>query len=104
MAHVLTSASTITCAHQGKLPVTGTAKVSVDGRAALVATDVIGQTAAAPCPVACTVAAITAGLAAKLSSATLPVLLDTLAATGTDRYGAAAKFKAIAGQTKLQAT
>ena len=102
MPQVLTTASAITCATQGKVTPASGAKLRVGGRPVLLASQVptwavAGCQKNTPCA---TVAAPTAGAATKLTVGGVAVLLDTLAAQGSSGD----PVTATANQSTLTAT
>ncbi len=114
MAKVLTTASSVTCAHGGTVGTSSTAKLAVNGAPVLLAASVAGKTVAG-CTVTddpntatkhCTaVAGILSGPATRLTVGGKPVVLETLTGStdGTPPPTGAALGPATASQTKLQA-
>lgn len=107
MANVLTSASSITCGHQGRVSTTSAAKLTIDGNPVLIG---VGSTVSAACTLQnsnsskkCTTATPVGGKAAKLCVGGSPVMLDTVTGT-TDGYPPPGVITVDAGQTKLTAS
>ena len=107
MPKVLTSASIITCAHQGKVtPKPGQTKLAIDGKPALqqsnlIGAPIVGCSQIGPGLTPCTsILAVTVGLAVNLSIDGQPVLLET--AAGQTNGAPVNLWKAqAAGQIKL---
>ncbi|MFL6139703.1 MAG: hypothetical protein ACJ74O_18170 [Frankiaceae bacterium] len=113
MAGVVTTAGSLTCAHQGKPALTSAAKLTVARKPVVLYSAVPTFKPWTPCnfqvsgsPKPCTAAApIAKGSATKLTAGMQPVLLDDLQA-GTDNPPPppAPSVTVVAGQAKLTAS
>ena len=119
MSGVLTTASNVTCGHQGTVSTSSSTKLKVSGAAVLLqagvagksvgtcstppAADASGTPTAQPCQ---TVASVGAGAATKLQAGGTPVMVDTLTGTTDGMVGKVTPqtlLSASAGQSKLTA-
>jgi hypothetical protein len=111
MPLVVTVGSTVQCAHGGTITLKSSqSKLTVDGNAALLATDIVGATisgctvaasnSTAPCT---TVASLIAGSATALGVGGTPVLLDSAKGLTNGLPQPATWNVASAGQAKLKA-
>jgi len=113
MGTVLTKADTVSCGHPpGKVDVSSSAKLTVNGNAVLLKSSIMGKSISGPCSTPqsnstspCkTVLSITGGEATKLTVGGQPVMLAESTTGTTDGLPATpppGSLFAIAGQTKL---
>ena len=123
MSGVLTTASNVTCGHQGTVSTSSSTKLQVNGSAVLLQAGIAGQSLGSPpCSTVAkadgsgtptdkpcmTVASVTTTSAAtKLQANGTAVMLDTLAGTTDGMVGKVTpqtSLSATAGQSKLTAT
>jgi hypothetical protein len=107
MANVLTSASSITCGHEGQISSTSAANLTIDGNPVLIE---IGSTVSDTCKLQdsnsskkCATAIAEGGKAAKLCVDGSPVMLHTVKGT-TNGYPPPGMITVDAKQTKLTAS
>ena len=108
MATVLTTGSSVTCSHQGRVALSSSAKLKVANNPVLLSTDFASwgitnctQTGGPPTP--CTnIVSVATGPASKLTVGRVPVMLDTLA--GPTNGAPPGTVSATAGHTKLTAS
>lgn len=116
MPNVLTTGTSVTCGHQGKVSTNGTAKLTVNGQNVLLRSGVEGQSVKNNPPAdldSCTtkktnttspcaaVLSVSTGEATKLKVGGKPVLLDTL--MGTTNGNPPGTLSVQANQSKLRA-
>jgi len=114
MAFVLTTSSNVTCGHAGKVTTVSAAKLTINGSAVLVKSDIDGKAVSAcstpaasdasgPTAKACTsVSSVDSGTAQKLTVGSVPVMLDTLSGT-TDGMVAKVTPQKLLSATAVQA-
>lgn len=115
MAYVITESSSVACAHNGAVSLTGTDKLVVSGAKAVLMESFPGATISSACTIVddpntstlkCrTVVAATAGASTKLTVGGKPVALDNVTGTtsGTPPPTGATFSASSAGQQKLKA-